>query len=560
MGNGEHLAETPLVYSYETPGMYPVILTATDLCGITRISEPTMLPVGDRCDPSSVAPCCGDGTCGFGEGLYCSADCPGPPAGLAVRIGPYYEGVVNQPVVFKAAIGTNPGEEVFSYLWHFGDGATSAEATPSHAYASEGTFQAKLSVQTSFGFSASATARVDITGSGVSTQCSECSFTFALVYDHANDRVVPTGTAQYPEEYKVAVGVDIYDPAGHHAAHLSMELPPGISHYQIPVSLYPQLYNPTPGLWYAQAIYFVRSLVSGLPFTPVAFLTRSTYVPQRSLAIQGPEAMEDGASATYSASLPDGSSPTDIVWTAEPRPDAIASSGILAPGVALSPPDETPTEVQLAWYVTADQAGNTCPTETDQKHQAMEMARYRLAATVGASEGGGQSQQDIASTVPAMAVWGHVAGSATRPVDYRFRMAWFPEIGRYKVTSNTVSRSPSDITNLVHPNGKFFNKVQVHEEKHADNWVSPTGLYSDFFHTSNYLSYPEDITGLVVSEFVEQDRNRLADRVADHWAAFQRFERLRMEPLDEIDQAQAFDASDQVPPFYLFHNCGRFEQ
>jgi PKD repeat protein len=68
------------------------------------------------------------------------------------------------PVAFSGAassVANVPGG-ITSWAWSFGDGATGSGATPSHTYASEGTFTVGLTVTDTDGFSASTTVSVSV--------------------------------------------------------------------------------------------------------------------------------------------------------------------------------------------------------------------------------------------------------------------------------------------------------------------------------------------------------------------------------------------------------------
>jgi PKD repeat protein/N-acetylneuraminic acid mutarotase len=52
--------------------------------------------------------------------------------------------------VMFAATAEDPGGDTLTYAWDFGDGATSTELSPTHAYANEGTYTATLSVTDGF--------------------------------------------------------------------------------------------------------------------------------------------------------------------------------------------------------------------------------------------------------------------------------------------------------------------------------------------------------------------------------------------------------------------------
>ena len=62
--------------------------------------------------------------------------------------GPY-GGMVNENIQFHGS--ASGGVPPYSWRWQFGDGAVSNEQNPQHAYATEGVYQASLTVQDSIG-------------------------------------------------------------------------------------------------------------------------------------------------------------------------------------------------------------------------------------------------------------------------------------------------------------------------------------------------------------------------------------------------------------------------
>ncbi len=66
-----------------------------------------------------------------------------PP--VADANGPY-AGNEGQPIVFSSAGSSDPEGQALTYLWTFGDGATSTAANPSHTYVTGGTFNVTLRV------------------------------------------------------------------------------------------------------------------------------------------------------------------------------------------------------------------------------------------------------------------------------------------------------------------------------------------------------------------------------------------------------------------------------
>jgi PKD repeat protein len=79
--------------------------------------------------------------------------------------GPY-SGVVNTAVAFTGS-ATSPGAAEnaagFTYLWTFGDGTTSTQQNPSHAYAAGGTYTVTLQATESSGLSSTASTTITVT-------------------------------------------------------------------------------------------------------------------------------------------------------------------------------------------------------------------------------------------------------------------------------------------------------------------------------------------------------------------------------------------------------------
>lgn len=62
------------------------------------------------------------------------------------RPGGPYSGMAGSGVAFNGAASSDPDGTITGYAWSFGDGSTATGATPSHAYASAGTFTVSLTV------------------------------------------------------------------------------------------------------------------------------------------------------------------------------------------------------------------------------------------------------------------------------------------------------------------------------------------------------------------------------------------------------------------------------
>ncbi len=96
-----------------------------------------------------------DGT----EGTQYSAFTPALQDASAIRFypGPYnraptahpggpYTGLPEQPIAFDGTGSIDPENDVLTYRWSFGDGATASGARPSHTYAAKGTYTVTLTV------------------------------------------------------------------------------------------------------------------------------------------------------------------------------------------------------------------------------------------------------------------------------------------------------------------------------------------------------------------------------------------------------------------------------
>ncbi|WP_368087053.1 PKD domain-containing protein [Bacillus sp. 71mf] len=58
-----------------------------------------------------------------------------------------YYGEENTAIQFKSDSSKAEDRKIISYLWDFGDGKTSTEANPTHAYEKEGTYTATLTIK-----------------------------------------------------------------------------------------------------------------------------------------------------------------------------------------------------------------------------------------------------------------------------------------------------------------------------------------------------------------------------------------------------------------------------
>jgi len=134
-GDGGTASGIAITHAYATAGVYTATLTVTDSRGASA-SDTAVVRVADR-----------------------------PPVANA---GPDQSGILGSAVTLRGS-GSDPDGTITSYRWDFGDGASASGATASHAYATAGTYTAKLTVTDDRGAQASDSALVAIAGSAAGT-------------------------------------------------------------------------------------------------------------------------------------------------------------------------------------------------------------------------------------------------------------------------------------------------------------------------------------------------------------------------------------------------------
>jgi PKD repeat protein len=98
-----------------------------------------------------------------GNGIYDTADdaCSVNTPPVADAGGPY-NGTVGSPVSFDGSASSDTDGSIVSYAWDFGDGSSGSGVSPSHSYASDGSFTVRLTVTDNSGGTGSASSSASI--------------------------------------------------------------------------------------------------------------------------------------------------------------------------------------------------------------------------------------------------------------------------------------------------------------------------------------------------------------------------------------------------------------
>ena len=145
-GDGTTSTTPNPTHVYNTAGTYTVVLSVTDNDGATATDE-TAATIGGS---GNIAP-------------------------VAEANGPY-SADENILIDFSSAGSSDADGTISSYLWDFGDGNTSNQANPTHAYSSGGTFTVNLTVTDNEGATGTDQTTATITGSGGTTTLSQSYF------------------------------------------------------------------------------------------------------------------------------------------------------------------------------------------------------------------------------------------------------------------------------------------------------------------------------------------------------------------------------------------------
>ncbi|HEY6329681.1 MAG TPA: PKD domain-containing protein [Blastocatellia bacterium] len=132
-GDGQSSSQATPSHVYTTVGSFTVSLTITDSTGASASATTTI---------NTTAP-------------------PPPAAPVVSLVASSTSGPAPLPVSFSANV-SDPGMQVTSYSWNFGDGQTSTVEAPLHIYSTVGTFTATLTVTTNAGTHGAASTSITV--------------------------------------------------------------------------------------------------------------------------------------------------------------------------------------------------------------------------------------------------------------------------------------------------------------------------------------------------------------------------------------------------------------
>jgi len=598
-GNGDHRAGNPLTYTYSIPGTYDIVFTASEsACRTTQVTSPVHIGIlpESSCVPEPELPrlCCHNRTCDPGDDEVCPEDCA--PDGFTVAIdGP----TTTRPgiaEVFRPIVTTNPGEAVSAYHWNFGDGNTSSDATPQHAYETAGTYIVTLDVATNLDAgTATASTIVEAGSSSPSPEplnCDRCEHIDYLRWNpffghiEARAALFTDPATVEGEANSTAVQAEIRDPRG------AVVFSSGIVE-EVPVTyeaevdfrafhLDPRARQPIPGRWTLRIAYYFRErggrrtlYLIGRVEDPLEI---GPCANQQVCGVQPGEArVNDGRFVDIQLTNPD---PTKTyTWTSELTHITEGVVGNFPPDARLNPPTGSATRSTPKWVALPNlqcAPGGYSGAYT----QAIVNSEYAVFPTAN-----GQVS-DPFSRVAVQVPWGILAEYSVegRGADGPVRGAGLTanpttdvQFGAELCDVNVCRTDPAALHNFVRAAGdiryapgieisQFFSKVSTHERDHQDFDTNPNRCGSRYWTFAGLQDHftrcaqdtgptgcavpviNGDIAAARIAVRARQELNLVTWQVNEAVAYGQDLTFL-------LSEKEAWRAADDVPPAFIYESC-----
>jgi hypothetical protein len=261
------------------------------------------------------------------------------------------------------------------------------------------------------------------------------------------------------------------------------------------------------------------------PYTAVKYVT---VLPPPTFTLNVPSTANDGDTVTFSIT-PQNGTPTAIQW------GFVAPNGAgNNPQVNFSAPTSVSTTARAHWFALPN---DPCT--------AAGVANYQINATV-TFQGG--FQETKSRTIAVNAYWDPGAVTPEPTITGYAAIDYDAMRGVYYVSGiGTLTRNPRAPVYYIPTTSQFYNKIQVHENRHDQQWR--TGMLSDILLPANFLQ--------VIAGFTDASRPGLVQQINNAyppWTANQYQIYLTRRNDAEIE---AYNDSDPIAPMYLYQRCGR---
>ncbi len=167
------------------------------------------------------------------DGFTVTAAPPPNQPPTASTNGPY-RGTTNLPVSFSSDGSTDPDNDRLTFLWNFGDGATSTEPNPTHTYTTAATFAVSLTVSDGRGGSntSSTSALIEapnqppqITSTAPLTATEDTAYSYQIVANDPDNDALSYELVQFPAGMTVSsAGLIAWTPTGTQVGSQTVEV------------------------------------------------------------------------------------------------------------------------------------------------------------------------------------------------------------------------------------------------------------------------------------------------------------------------------------------------